>query len=215
MTGFGRLFRRFVGFLRSNIDITLTFEESANRDRFVVSTVDEECTTDPTVLDDACTEARMVLDHQIDLNDDIDDKSMRTARIITVSLSIVAGIVSSQSTAALPNLLNGLMSAGVLLTVLSLIVLVISYFASEPKLGPGSEYLETNILNGEPSRQRYQKELLEAYSVWIDQTGDAVALNGAVLSLGESLFALGILCFVLGLLERVWEVSLLQWLPFL
>ena len=215
MTGLARLSRRFVDFLRSNIGLTLTLRDPTNGDRFVVRGEIEGRTTDPTVLDDACTEARTVLDHQIDLNDDIDDKSMRTARIITVSLSIVAGIVSSQSAAALPNLLNGLMSAGVLLAVLSLVVLVISYFASEPKLGPGSDYLETNILNDEPSRQQYRKELLEAYSVWIDQTGDAIELNGAVLSVGESLFALGILCFVLGLLERVWEVSLLQWLPFL
>ncbi|EMA38413.1 hypothetical protein C447_09672 [Halococcus hamelinensis 100A6] len=215
MTGFDRLFRRFVGLLRSNIDITLTIEESANRDRFVVSTVDEECTTDPIVLDDACAEARIVLDHQIDLNNDIDDKSMRTARIIVVSLSIVAGIGSSRSAADLTNLLNGLMSAGVLLTVLSLVVLVISYFASDPKLGPSSDYVETNILGDGLSRQQYQRELLEAYSVWIDQTGDAIELNGAVLSLGESLFALGILCFMGGLLERVWEVSLLQWLSFL
>lgn len=179
----------------------------------LVASTEQKNFPDIEVLEHACKEARTVLDHQIDLKNDIDDKSMRTARIITLALSVVVGLIGFQNNTSLSGLLNGFMSLGVLLVAFSLIVLIISYFASDPKLGPSPQYIEQDVLKSGLGEHQYRKELLEAYAVWIENTGDAVQLNGAILSVGETLFAVGILSFILGLMERVWETSLLQWVP--
>lgn len=142
-------------------------------------------------------EARTVLDHQIQIQNDIDDKALRTVRItaLIAGLLISAGSLSEDPTQFLRA--STLLGAGLLFG--SLVAGVVTYTAASPTLGPGSRYFKDRL----PDRtDEYDtlSMLLSYYSGWIESNDDLNRINGAYLAIAQTLLICGLVSLGVGIL---------------
>jgi hypothetical protein len=145
-------------------------------------------------------EARTVLDHQIQILDDIDDKATRTVRITALLLGVV---VSSTSLVADPyQFINQGTTWGALSLALSIVLGTVTYSVSSPDLGPGPRDIE-RVRESNYREDEWLMVMLASYEDWIDQTEWISRFNGAFLALAQLSLGVGLLLFVLGVLDSL------------
>jgi len=127
-------------------------------------------------------EARTVLDHQISILNDIDNKATRTVRITAVILGI---LVSAPSVIENPNTyVNPFTKWGVIGLVLSISLGMFTYSSSSPDLGPNSNDIN-RMLDEKYREDEWLVILLNSYEDWIDRTQQVNQFNGVFLVLTQ------------------------------
>lgn len=147
-------------------------------------------------LETTYLEARAVLDAQQRTVTDIDDKATRAVRITVL---LLGGLISVFQLS--PGVFDPWLAVcGGISLFLSLAFGVATYHESNLLLGPGSGYLDQ--LNYEPEAlpERWDADLVDAYSGFIEQNARDIQFNGHLL-LGQQLFLVqGVLLFGVGIL---------------
>lgn len=127
-------------------------------------------------------EARTVLDHQINILNDIDNKATKTVRITAVILGIV---VSAPSVIDNPNnFINPFSKWGVAGLILSIVLGMITYSSSSPDLGPNPSDIN-RMLDEKYREDEWLVILLDSYEDWIDRTQRVNRFNGVFLALSQ------------------------------
>jgi hypothetical protein len=150
---------------------------------------------DPESLIVSHEEARAVLGYQIELLSDIDDKALRSVRIVTVLLGLLISAVSIASTPT--QFVNFFTILGTGLLFCSLIVGVLTYTVAAPNFGPGPDYFWTEI-DQTNSERRTRRQLLHKYGDWISSNQQLLRVNSSYLFVTQLLLIGGLLLFTVG-----------------
>lgn len=163
--------------------------------------VEENVNSDVEVLRSGREEARVVLDHQLQLLSETHAKAIRTVRIT----GIVFGLVLS--TATLLNatqFVNGFTIGGIGSLVLAILFGLITYSASRPEFGVGEEYL-LDARGESYSESEWFDVLLDGYREWIDYMEDLNDRNLKLLTYTQSFLGLGIVLLTAGVTIAVFS----------
>lgn len=150
---------------------------------------------DLAVLRSACAESRAVLDHQLAVLSDIDDKaiwSVRTA-ILVLGLVLSAMSIASQSRlAALPTEVTAPAVAGTGCLLATVWVGMLTYHWSFEEFGVGAE--ERRAVFSRPlDEPRWRLELLAlGYATWIDRQERFNTYNQRLLLATHLVLSLGV-----------------------
>lgn len=145
-------------------------------------------------------EARTVLDHQISILNDIDNKATKTVRITALILGIV---VSAPSIIKNPNTyINTFTEWGVVGLVLSIALGMFTYSTSSPDLGPNSEDIN-RLLDNKYREDKWLVLLLDSYEDWIDRTQRVNRFNGVYLALTQISLIMSLILLAIGVKRGV------------
>ena len=136
----------------------------------------------------AYQEARSVLDAQNTTMQDIDDKAMRTVRVIVLLISLlVAGLQYR------PELFDPLVLAvSTALLVGAVLAGIATYDESNLYVGPRGEYIE-DLAASEFEDAPWEQDLLETFAGMIAENYDNIQRNARYLRATNGLLALGII----------------------
>lgn len=163
--------------------------ETARRDRD-----DENRQSDVEVLRSRCKEARVVLNHQLEALSDLHGKAIRTVRIT----GVVFGLVLSAAT--LPGarrFANGFIFAGIGALAVTLLVGLVAYSASDPKVGIGPRYL-SGIRTGNYSEVEWFDALVGGYENWIVEMEELNDGNARMLTFTQVLLGIAVVLLAVG-----------------
>lgn len=147
-------------------------------------------------------EARTVLDHQIGILDDVDDKAARTVRITMILVGAVLGIASLGGDNGV-SLSNPYVVWASCYLVVSILLGMATYNVSDPYFGPGKSDMEQLIARTD-SREELLRDLVDGgYRTWISNMEDVQAVNGTYLDLTQTALSFGLIGLVLGFAYRV------------
>lgn len=158
-------------------------------------------------LRSACEESRAVLDHEIGILNDIDDKAIwtvRTAVIITGLVVSAASIARNQGVSP-PVLVKISAGLGVVVLLFTMVSGVMTYSISAPEPGISAQY-RTAVLNEGISEEEWRRELLEGYNRWIAQMQLVNEKNGYYLFLTQMLLLLGVLLLAVAGGLTIWKL---------
>lgn len=139
-------------------------------------------------------ESRVVLDHQVALLNEIDDRAVRTVRLAGVTLGIVVSVLGLAG----PSLLSGagttvllLVSLGVCSLLVCVLVGIGTYSTSGASFGI-DESFRREILAGTYAEREWLRELLAAYNGWSDEMQQVIERDGMYLLVTQLLLLAGI-----------------------
>lgn len=135
----------------------------------------------------AYQEARAVLEAQQATAADIDQKTMRTARLTAILVGLVLSVAQLRVVTFAP--LAVMISVGIL--ILSVTIGIFNYSASDPIAGPNPYYLHRLVANEFPE-MTWEEALLTEAGRWISDNEDEIARNGEVLLVQRLLLILGL-----------------------
>ena len=186
-------------------------EESA-KDREVAPTVGgaEGPTWSSKRLEVAYQEARAVLEAQQATAADIDQKTMRTVRLTAIIVGLVLSVAQLGAVDFDP--LAATIAVGVL--IVSLIVGVLNYSASDPIAGPNPQYLSRLVAN-DFSETSWETHLLSEAGGWISDNETEIARSGDVLLVQRVLLVLGIQFIAVSLSPGLLATAVILVGPFL
>ena len=147
----------------------------------------EEPTWSSKRLEIAYEEARAVLEAQQATASDLDQKTMRTVRLTAIIVGLVLSVAQLGAVNFDP--LAATIAVGIL--IVSLIVGVLNYSASDPIAGPNPQYLSRLVANDFPETS-WETHLLTEAGAWISDNEEEIARNGDVLLVQRALLVLGI-----------------------
>lgn len=150
----------------------------------------------------AYEEARAVLEAQQATASDIDQKTMRTARLTAIIVGLVLSVAQLSAVDFDP--LSATIAVGIL--IVSLIIGILNYSASDPIAGPNASYL-SRLVGNEFPETTWERHFLTEAGTWISENEEEIARNGDVLLVQRVLLILGIQFIAVslsaGLLPRV------------
>lgn len=132
-------------------------------------------------------EARAVIEAQQATASDIDQKTMRTARLTTIIIGLVLSVAQLGAVDFDP--LAATIAVGIL--IVSLIIGILNYSASDPLAGPNPRYLSRLVANDFPETS-WETHFLTEMGTWISENEEEIARNGDVLLVQRVLLVLGI-----------------------
>lgn len=150
--------------------------------------------TDVETLRTTREEARLVLDHQLRVLDEIDRKSTRTVRITFLVLGAVFSVATLTN---ISPFVNSFSAFGVVSLIVSTLTGLATYTASNPSAGPGPRYLR------DATETPYEEDewlvvLLAGYHEWILDVDELNASNARLLAVTRVTTVLGIVAISLG-----------------
>ena len=145
-------------------------------------------TTKTESLERTLGRAESVLENQLALLSDTDDKAVQTVRIEMVLLGVIVSI--SQITAK-PIPVNVWMKLGGVLVISSIIAGVFTYSSSSPDFGPDPNYVYSNFESGDTNEDVYL-ELLQGYDEAISYNSNVVNDSAKHLFITQGLLIAGI-----------------------
>lgn len=158
-------------------------------------------------LRSACEESRAVLDHEIDILNDIDDKAIWTVRtaVIIVGLVVSAASVTGNQGVSPPLSVKVTAGAGVAVLLATMGSGVLTYSISAPEPGISAQY-RTAVLNETISERAWRRELLEGYNRWIAQMQLGNEKNGFYLFVTQASLLVGVLLLAVAGGLTVWTM---------
>lgn len=153
-------------------------------------------TTKTESLERTLDRAESVLENQLALLSDTDDKAVQTVRIEMV---LVGVIVSIAQITAKPIPVNIWMRLGGVLVIGSIIAGVFTYSSSSPDFGPDPNYVYSNFESGDTNEDVYL-ELLQGYDEAISYNSDVVNDSAKHLFVTQGLLIAGIIVGVSGVI---------------
>lgn len=144
-------------------------------------------------LRSACGESRAVLDHEIDILNDIDDKAVWTVRtaVLVVGLVVSAASITGNRGLSLPTPVKVSAGLGVSVLLGAMVSGVMTYAISAPEPGISAQY-RAAVLDGTIPEAQWRRELLDGYDRWIAQMQDVNEKNGYYLFVTQTLLLLGV-----------------------
>lgn len=164
-------------------------------------------------LRNARKESRTVLDEQIRLLNDIDDKAMRSVRTAVVFLGIIISAI--QVSGGVQNVPDPdtwvfrLSATGVGLLIISIVAGILTYSVSSPNFGVSEDHRK-DVMLGYTERE-WLIFLLNEYDEWTDEMERTNVKNS--IGLHTTLFSLtsGLVCLLLSLVHELdygfWELA--------
>lgn len=150
--------------------------------------------TDVEALRLARDESRAVLDHQVELLNEIDARAVRTVRLAGATL----GVVVSTLGLAGPSLLSGAGVVVLLLTVVGVCSLLVctlvgvgTYSVSEARFGVDDSFRD-EVRAGSYDERTWLRDLLAAYDEWSGEMERTIERNGLYLLTAQLLLLSGI-----------------------
>jgi hypothetical protein len=136
-----------------------------------------------------------VIETQQETASDIDDKALRTGRLVVV----LVGLLVSAVRIADISVTTPLLILGVALLLCSLISGTVTYSESDLYQGPGRAYLG-QLADAGVDDSDWEREHLETLGDWIAENADEIAFNGRLLVLTQVFLLLGTVLVLLALL---------------
>lgn len=156
-------------------------------------------------------EARNVLNHQIDIVNDIDDKASYTLRLNILLLGLLLTIsslfVSNQSTPAIDRFGSPAIGLGILFTGSSIVTALWAYTSTQVQVGPDPEDIERLRTNRYTERD-WLVLLLRSYTVWMAQNERANRRDGFTLFVSHTLLFIELGYYSFGIL---WGLFVPNW----
>lgn len=162
---------------------------------------------DPSDIEIARTahsEARTVLDHQINTLNDIDDKALSTVRITIVLTGAIIGVASFGGGDDIA-LNNPYIIWGSVNLILSILIGIITYSVTEPYTGTSPNDLETLLNNTEDELDMLSFLVKEGYKEWIEEAANLNSTNAKILELTQFALATGLVFWSLGVAHQIIE----------
>jgi hypothetical protein len=158
-------------------------------------------------LRSACEESRAVLDHEIAILDDIDDKAIWTVRtaVILIGLVVSAASVAGSNGVLVPTSVNVAAGAGVTVLFVTIVSGIFTYSISAPEPGISAQY-RTAVLAQDIPEAEWRAELLEGYNRWIAQMQLVNEKNGWYLFLTQALLLFGVFLLALAGGLTIWSL---------
>lgn len=150
--------------------------------------------TDVETLRTTREEARLVLDHQLQVLNEIDRKAIRTVQVVLVLLGLVG---TTATVVEVRHLLNPLSLGGLLSLVGALVLGLLTYTASNPETGVGSRYLQDSLEEAYEELE-WLAVLLKGYGEWLDRMERINARNARLLTWTQTLTVLGVVSLTAG-----------------
>jgi len=135
----------------------------------------------------AYEEACAVLEAQQATASDIDQKTMRTARLTAIIVGLVLSVAQLRAVDFDP--LSATIAVGTL--IVSLIIGILNYSASDPIAGPNASYL-SRFVGNEFLETTWERHFLTEAGTWISENEEEIARNGDDLLVQRVLLILGI-----------------------
>lgn len=158
-------------------------------------------------LRSACEESRAVLDHEIAILNDIDDKAIWTVRtaVLIIGLVVSAASITGNRGVSTPTPVKVSAGLGVSVLLASLVSGVMTYSIAAPEPGISAQY-RTAVLDEDIPEREWRRELLEGYNRWIAQMQLVNERNGYYLFVTQSLLLLGVLLLSVAGGLTVWNL---------
>lgn len=170
-----------------------------------------EYSADKEALQVVREESREVLSERIHLLSDIDDKAMRTVRTSVLFIGLVISAVQvsngSFSTVSADSMSFQIGVAGVSFLVLSIILGVYTYSASEPDLGISDDH-RTDVVEGEFTEREWLLFQLGEYNEWTGNMQSLTKKNVIWLHLTLFTATAGVVALLISVVYSVgWEFA--------
>ena len=163
--------------------------------------VEESANSDMEVLRSGREEARIVLDHQLQLLSETHTKALRTVRIT----GVVFGLILSTATLLdKDQFVNWFMISGIGSLVVAILSGLVTYSASRPEFGVGEEYLQ-DVRGESYSESEWFDVLLDGYREWIDYMKNLNDRNSKLLTSTQLFLGLGIVLITVGVAIAVFH----------
>jgi len=144
-------------------------------------------------------DSKAVLGHQIEYLNDIDDKAMRTVRIVTILLGVIFS--ATQLPFAESYINNWLLLGGGSL-ILSIVFGIITYTVSDPHFGVGPEYLD-DIVEMPYGEQYWRVDLITSYADWMTDNEKLNSTNATYLFYCQLFSVIGLLLLAVGVVLEI------------
>lgn len=200
------LIRELVEYVRNSVYVEIRAgdeneeREVVFRDGTGVRSEDQE--PEVEVLRKSYEEACSVLDYQIKILDDIDDKAARTVRVTIILLGAVVGAASFGDTSGV-SLSNPYLMWGNFYLIVSVILGVKTYNVSDPYLGTNPSDLDKLVNDTDGESDMLEFLLREGYQDWITKNEYLNAKNGMYLDLTHVTLAIALILLTLGFTHQV------------
>jgi hypothetical protein len=155
--------------------------------------------SDVAVLRSGRDEARVVLDHQLRLLNETQKKVMRTTRVT----GLIFGLILSAAT--LPGarrFVNGFTVGGIGCLVVTILVGLLAYGASNPELGVGAGYLR-DARSESYTESEWFDLLVSGYREWITEMERLNGSNSILLVTTQLFLGLGVVFLIIGVVVTV------------
>lgn len=166
----------------------------------------EEQETELEVLRKSHEEARSVLEHQIKILDDIDDKAARTVRITIILLGAIVGTASFGDASGI-SLSDPYLMWGNFYLITSVILGVKTYNVSDPFLGTNSSDIDKLVNETNDESDMLDFLLEQGYQKWITENEFLNSKNGMYLDLTHFTLAVALIWLTFGFTHQVVEPS--------
>lgn len=140
-------------------------------------------------------ESRAVLDHQIALLDDIDNKAMwtvRTSLLILGILASAAGVVGGEQLSSIPIHIKIILTIAGGLLFISAMMGISIYTSSDVRFGIGEDH-RREVLSAPYGENEWVVILLDEYSTWIDEMRSETENNASVFLITQLVLATALL----------------------
>jgi hypothetical protein len=155
--------------------------------------------SDVDVLRSGREEARVVLDHQLQLLSEIHTKAMRTVRITILVLSVV---LSAAAFSEARRFVNWSTVAGVGCLAGAILTGLVTYSASDPDFGAGPDYL-LSARTSTYDKTDWLELLIEGYEDWIHDMEELNDGNARMLTYTQMFLGIGVVLIAVGILTVV------------
>lgn len=155
--------------------------------------------SDAAVIESACSESRNVLDHQLTVQADIDDKAVWTVRtsVLVIGLLLSAGSIGNVSLfLSLPWFVHVLAGLGLGALLLSVFLGIGTYTMTQTYPGV-SHRRRIEVLRGRYDSDGWRRRLLEDHHFWIAEQEAWNEQNGFYLFLAHTFLLAGTTAIVL------------------
>lgn len=150
--------------------------------------------SDVDALETTREESRVVLDHRISLQKDIDDKALRTVRLSLVLIALVVSVAQLMEPAEIDALETGTIlsvSVGVLFLAVAILLGLGVYFETELPFGVADNH-RLEVTSQSYSEEEWLELLLNEYSEWIGDARESNEFNSWWLGRAQASMVVGV-----------------------
>lgn len=147
-------------------------------------------------------EARRVLDHQIDLLNDVDDKAARTVRITALLVGAIVGVSSFDGVTGV-SLADEYVAWGTVYLVATIALGMKAYNVSNPYIGPDPGDLRRLLHDADDEDDMRRLLVEDGFAVWIERMEFLNRVNGWYLDLAQLSLAVGVFLFAGAVTARI------------
>lgn len=152
------------------------------------------------------SEARAVLDHQIQTFNDVDNKAAKTSRMALLLLGLILTAVSfllQSNGLDLSPYINGFSISGVGLLIFSFIAAIATYTTTSIQTGIGPSAIQ-RLVDEKYTEKEWLILLLRSEAGWMEENEQLQSRNATLLTVSHALLILAVVALVVGVVIVHW-----------